>query len=108
MISLPPQKVEETGDRKAWKKHQSARRTLRRRSSAGITKKTYDMVRASLPKDLVARFKAKCEADGIPQAQVIKSNRRLFGRRRITETDKRAASRKRLLFKYFSKLLKKC
>ena len=34
--------------------------------------KTYDMVRASLPKDLVARFKAKCEADGIPQAQIIK------------------------------------
>lgn len=34
--------------------------------------KTYTMVRASLPKDLVARFKAKCEADGIPQAQVIK------------------------------------
>ena len=34
--------------------------------------KTYTTVRASLPKDLVARFKAKCEADGIPQAQVIK------------------------------------
>ncbi len=34
--------------------------------------KTYTMVRASLPKDLVARFKAKCEADGIPQAQIIK------------------------------------
>lgn len=34
--------------------------------------KTYTMVRASLPKDLVARFKAKCETDGIPQAQVIK------------------------------------
>ena len=34
--------------------------------------KTYTMVRASLPKDLVARFKEKCEADGIPQAQVIK------------------------------------
>lgn len=34
--------------------------------------KTYDMVRASLSKDLVARFKEKCEADGIPQAQVIK------------------------------------
>lgn len=34
--------------------------------------KTYTMVRASLPKELVARFKAKCEADGIPQAQVIK------------------------------------
>lgn len=34
--------------------------------------KTYTMVRASLPKDLVARFKTKCEADGIPQAQIIK------------------------------------
>ena len=29
--------------------------------------KTYDMVRASLPKDLVSRFKEKCEADGVPQ-----------------------------------------
>lgn len=34
--------------------------------------KTYTMVRASLPKDLVARFREKCEADGIPQAQIIK------------------------------------
>lgn len=34
--------------------------------------KTYTMVRASLPKELVARFKTKCEADGIPQAQIIK------------------------------------
>ncbi len=34
--------------------------------------KTYDMVRASLPKDLVAQFKAKCATEGIAQAQVIK------------------------------------
>lgn len=40
--------------------------------------KTYTMVRASLPKDLVARFKAKCEADGIPQAQVIKKRSLTF------------------------------
>ena len=34
--------------------------------------KVYSRLQISLPKDLVARFKAKCEADGIPQAQVIK------------------------------------
>lgn len=35
-------------------------------------KKTYTVVKASLPKDLAARFKEKCTADGISQAQVIK------------------------------------
>lgn len=35
-------------------------------------KKTYEEVRASLPKDLAARFKEKCAAEGVPQAQVIK------------------------------------
>lgn len=34
--------------------------------------KTYTVVKASLPKDLAARFKEKCIADGISQAQVIK------------------------------------
>lgn len=34
--------------------------------------KVYSRLQISLPKDLVARFKEKCEADGIPQAQVIK------------------------------------
>lgn len=35
-------------------------------------KKTYEEVRANLPKDLAARFKKKCAAEGIPQAQVLK------------------------------------
>ena len=35
-------------------------------------KKTYEEVRANLPKDLVAQFKARCAAEGIAQAQVIK------------------------------------
>ena len=34
--------------------------------------KTYGSVRALLPKDLVTRFKEKCAADGISQAQVIR------------------------------------
>ena len=34
--------------------------------------KVYSRLQISLPKDLVARFEEKCEADGIPQAQVIK------------------------------------
>lgn len=34
--------------------------------------KVYSRLQISLPKDLVVRFKAKCETDGIPQAQVIK------------------------------------
>ena len=34
--------------------------------------KTYTRIQASLPKDLAARFKEKCENDGIPQEQIIK------------------------------------
>lgn len=34
--------------------------------------KTYGAVTAYLPKDLAAAFKAKCVAEGIPQAQIIK------------------------------------
>lgn len=35
-------------------------------------KKTYDMVSVRLPKETVTAFKAKCAAEGIPQAQIIK------------------------------------
>lgn len=34
--------------------------------------KVYDAVRATLPKELVAQFKAKCVEKGISQAQVVK------------------------------------
>lgn len=34
--------------------------------------KTYTIISASVPKDMAAAFKAKCVADGVPQAQVIK------------------------------------
>ena len=34
--------------------------------------KVYSVVSAKLPKDLVARFKEKCKAEGISQAQVVK------------------------------------
>ena len=34
--------------------------------------KVYDTVRAQLPKELVAAFKAKCTERGVSQAQVLK------------------------------------
>ena len=34
--------------------------------------KVYSAVSVQLPKDLVARFKEKCKAEGISQAQVVK------------------------------------
>lgn len=34
--------------------------------------KTYTVISASVPKDMAAAFKAKCAAEGIPQAQIIK------------------------------------
>ncbi len=34
--------------------------------------KVYDTVRASLPKEMAEAFKAKCAAEGISQAQIIK------------------------------------
>lgn len=39
---------------------------------ARYNKKVYTAVGYQLPKDLVAAFKAKCAADGISQASVIK------------------------------------
>ena len=34
--------------------------------------KTYTLISASVPKETAAAFKAKCAAEGIPQAQIIK------------------------------------
>lgn len=34
--------------------------------------KTYTQIVASVPKETAAAFKAKCAAEGIPQAQIIK------------------------------------
>ena len=34
--------------------------------------KVYDVISVRVPKDHAAAFKAKCAAEGIPQAQIIK------------------------------------
>lgn len=34
--------------------------------------KTYDMIGVRVPKEMAAAFKAKCAAEGISQAQIIK------------------------------------
>lgn len=34
--------------------------------------KVYDHISLSVPKEMAAAFKAKCAAEGIPQAQVLK------------------------------------
>ncbi len=34
--------------------------------------KNYDRITACIPKELAEAFKAKCAAEGIPQAQIIK------------------------------------
>lgn len=34
--------------------------------------KTYDVISIRAPKEMAEAFKAKCAADGIPQAQIIK------------------------------------
>ena len=34
--------------------------------------KSYTLISASVPKETAAAFKAKCAAEGIPQAQIIK------------------------------------
>lgn len=39
---------------------------------ARYNKKTYDVIRASVPKELAEAFKEKCAAEGVPQAQIIK------------------------------------
>lgn len=35
-------------------------------------KKAYDRITVSVPKETAEAFKAKCAAEGIPQAQIIK------------------------------------
>lgn len=35
-------------------------------------KKAYDRITVSVPKETAEAFKAKCTAEGIPQAQIIK------------------------------------
>lgn len=35
-------------------------------------KKAYDNIAVRIPKETAAAFKAKCTAEGIPQAQIIK------------------------------------
>ena len=39
---------------------------------ARYNKKTYCVISVSVPKEMAEAFKAKCVADGIPQAQIIK------------------------------------
>lgn len=39
---------------------------------ARYNKKTYGVISVSVPKEMAEAFKAKCVADGIPQAQIIK------------------------------------
>lgn len=39
---------------------------------ARYNKKTYDVVRASIPKDMAEAFKRKCAETGKSQAQIIK------------------------------------
>ena len=34
--------------------------------------KAYDIISVRVPKDTAAAFKAKCAAEGVPQAQIIK------------------------------------
>ncbi|MBR0063322.1 MAG: ribbon-helix-helix protein, CopG family, partial [Oscillospiraceae bacterium] len=34
--------------------------------------KTYTQIVASVPKETAAAFKAKCAAEGVPQAQIVK------------------------------------
>lgn len=39
---------------------------------ARYNQKTYDVISVRIPKEMAAAFKAKCAAEGIPQAQIIK------------------------------------
>ena len=44
----------------------------RTRASRKYNNKVYSSILVELPKDLVARFKEKCKAEGVSQASVIK------------------------------------
>lgn len=39
---------------------------------ARYNQKVYDVISVRIPKEMAAKFKIKCAADGIAQAQVIK------------------------------------
>jgi predicted DNA binding CopG/RHH family protein len=39
---------------------------------ARYNKKAYDSIAVRVPKEMAEAFKAKCTAEGIPQAQIIK------------------------------------
>lgn len=39
---------------------------------ARYNQKTYDMIAVRVPKKTAEAFKAKCAAEGVPQAQIIK------------------------------------
>lgn len=39
---------------------------------ARYNQKTYDVIAVRVPKETAEAFKAKCTAEGIPQAQIIK------------------------------------
>ena len=36
--------------------------------------KTYTVISTRIPKEMAERFKGKCAADGVPQAQIIKKS----------------------------------
>ena len=55
-------------DEKAKRKTRTSSAVKRR-----YNQKTYTAITAMLPKELAARFKAKCAEDGISQAAVIKA-----------------------------------
>lgn len=39
---------------------------------ARYNQKTYDVIAVRVPKETAEAFKAKCKAEGIPQAQIVK------------------------------------
>ena len=45
---------------------------------ARYNQKTYDVISVRVPKETAEAFKAKCIADGIPQAQIIKQAIEVF------------------------------
>ena len=41
---------------------------------ARYNQKTYDVIAVRIPKETAEAFKAKCAAEGVPQAQIIKKS----------------------------------
>ena len=60
----------------AKRRRQNGRGKRKTKTSTAVKQryidKTYDIISARVPKELAAAFKAKCAAEGIPQAQIIK------------------------------------